>query len=117
MSIVLKNNGLSNLSNTLFYNILDAEDITGIFNKLLNLQIALSYQMQLEITTDTSLSSTSNWLAPVASTMLAWAFFVIAFLIFSAAAVAICCFINELVHHLPICFLRIFLPQPLYLSS
>ena len=56
MSIVLKNNGLSNLSKTSFYNILDGEAITWIFNKLLSLQIALSYQMQLEITTDTSLS-------------------------------------------------------------
>jgi hypothetical protein len=56
MSIVLKNNGLSNLSETLFYNISDAEDITGIFNKLPSFQIALSYQMQLEITTNRSLS-------------------------------------------------------------
>jgi len=56
MSIVLKNNGLSNLSETSFYNILDAEAITGIFNKLLSLQIVLCYQMQFEITTDTSLS-------------------------------------------------------------
>ncbi len=54
MSIVLKNNGLSNLSETLFYNILDAEDITWIFNKLLNLRIVLSYQIQLEIATDIS---------------------------------------------------------------
>jgi hypothetical protein len=65
MSIVLKNNGLSNLSETLFYNILDAEDITGIFNKLLSLQIALSYQMQLKITTNRSLSLQVllSWLA------------------------------------------------------
>ena len=56
MSIVLKNNALSNLSETLFYGMLDAEHITKIFNKLLSLQITLSYQMQLEITTDIRLS-------------------------------------------------------------